>query len=141
MAVLKRFSYDNIVEHNPNAPDPVDYEGGGEGGGDGGSWKYYVVHSEDFTYLYLKDSAGNFVSYDQFINDIAAVAFVDASHESGLGDIVRSYQLMYFADITADPGGVSGDVRFFWPGRNNGTAVTLINFRSIDGKLRAAMPL
>lgn len=29
MAVLKRFSYDNIVEHNPNAPDPVDYEGGG----------------------------------------------------------------------------------------------------------------
>lgn len=108
-----------------------------EGGGEGGSWKYYVVHSEDFAYLYLKDSAGNFVSYDQFINDIAAVAFVDASHESELGDIVRSYQLMYFADITADP----GDVRFFWPGRNNGTAVTLINFRSIDGKLRAAMPL
>lgn len=31
MAVLKRFSYDNIVEHNPTAPDPV--EGGGSGGG------------------------------------------------------------------------------------------------------------
>lgn len=27
MAVLKRFSYDNIVEHNPTAPDPV--QGGG----------------------------------------------------------------------------------------------------------------
>lgn len=33
MAVLKRFSYDNIVEHNPTAPDPVDYDGGGDGGG------------------------------------------------------------------------------------------------------------
>ena len=32
MGTLKRFSYDNIVEHNPTAPDPVDYEGGGEGG-------------------------------------------------------------------------------------------------------------
>lgn len=38
MAVLKRFSYDNIVEHNPTAPDPVDYDGGegGEGGEGGG---------------------------------------------------------------------------------------------------------
>lgn len=33
MGVLKRFSYDNIVIHDPTAPDPVDYEGGGEGGG------------------------------------------------------------------------------------------------------------
>ena len=33
MAVLKRFSYDNIVEHNPTAPDPVDYDGGGGSGG------------------------------------------------------------------------------------------------------------
>ena len=32
MAVLKRFSYDNIVEHNPTAPDPV--EGGGGSGGE-----------------------------------------------------------------------------------------------------------
>ena len=31
MGTLKRLSYDNIVEHNPTAPDPV--EGGGEGGG------------------------------------------------------------------------------------------------------------
>lgn len=31
MAVLKRFSYDNIVEHNPTAPDPVEGSGGGEG--------------------------------------------------------------------------------------------------------------
>lgn len=37
MAVLKRFSYDNIVEHNPTAPDPVDYNGGGSGGEGGGS--------------------------------------------------------------------------------------------------------
>lgn len=36
MGVLKRFSYDNIVIHDPTAPDPVDYDGGGEGGGDGG---------------------------------------------------------------------------------------------------------
>ncbi len=34
MAVLKRFSYDNIVEHNPTAPDPVDYDGGGGSGGE-----------------------------------------------------------------------------------------------------------
>lgn len=39
MAVLKRFSYDNIVEHNPTAPDPVDYEGGG-----GGSGGVFFVH-------------------------------------------------------------------------------------------------
>lgn len=30
MAVLKRFSYDNIVEHNPTAPDPVEGGGGGD---------------------------------------------------------------------------------------------------------------
>lgn len=41
MAVLKRFSYDNIVEHNPTAPDPV--EGGGEGGGDGGAGVFLVT--------------------------------------------------------------------------------------------------
>ena len=38
MAVLKRFSYDNIVEHNPTAPDPV--EGGGGSGGDG----LFIIH-------------------------------------------------------------------------------------------------
>ena len=36
MGTLKRFSYDNIVIHDPTAPDPVDYDGGGEGGGEGG---------------------------------------------------------------------------------------------------------
>lgn len=44
MAVLKRFSYDNIVEHNPTAPDPV------EGGGGGSSCGLFIIngtHSVD----------------------------------------------------------------------------------------------
>ena len=129
MAVLKRFSYDNIVEHNPTAPDPV------EGGGGSGGLKYSVVPSEDFAYLYMKDSEGNFVSYDQFMNDIAAVALIDMTSVGELGQVVRDYQYVYFVEISDE----TEEVKFFWPGFSTGL-IQLIQFRAVDGKLQAAMP-
>ena len=60
MGTLKRFSYDNIVEHNPTAPDPV--EGGGEGGGAGVFHAYFFDDSH-----YVCDEAGNRVQFDDLV--------------------------------------------------------------------------
>ena len=46
MGTLKRFSYDNIVIHDPTAPDPVDYDGGGEGGGSGGGGSVMYITAD-----------------------------------------------------------------------------------------------
>lgn len=58
MAVLKKFSYDNIVEHNPTAPDPV--EGGG--GGAGVFHAYFIDDSG-----YVCDEAGHRLQFDDLV--------------------------------------------------------------------------
>lgn len=128
MAVLKRFSYDNIVEHNPTAPDPVDYDGGGEGG-----WKYYVVLDEEAGWLYLKDSAGNDVSYDQFLDDIGTMAFFDGTYDSELGEPILSYSFLYLSEIAGDV----KEIVFTWPADSYNTTV---HFEDVDGKLQANPP-
>ena len=74
MAVLKRFSYDNIVEHNPTAPDPVE-GGGGSGGGE------FIIHvtseeSEEGT-VYTADK-----TFTEIMSAISAGAFPIMMHTS-----------------------------------------------------------
>lgn len=74
MAVLKRFSYDNIVEHNPTAPDPV--EGGGGGGGS--SARIYQCNVSEGTEIHIPKNGYAEVSLEN-ISDFETAEQVDPS--------------------------------------------------------------
>lgn len=115
MGTLKRFSYDNIVIHDPTAPDPVDYEGGGEGGCTCTKDSYIVFLSNDGVLKY-RDGETDVALLPSDIpadNGLISITYVVPDDEEPM------YDYYYLKTVELDTSTLAPSVLRFYNGRNN----------------------